>query len=393
MSRMLQQTAPRSVFTRRFDELVEPTLSPHDRILLLARMGRWQWRVGMPQIMFAPSMYVLLDLNPETFTPTIKNIRQLVSSRDLGRVLLMVNKVILDAQPGIADIHVMHPDKTHSGFHVRCYCTPELDEDGQVVALEGLLQDVTTEKQDRMALRFAIDETEAANRAKSRFLATMSHELRTPLNAIIGFSEVMQTELLGPLGNPRYADYVSDINQSGRFLLDLINDVLDMSKIEAGKYELVIEPVNVMKLLRHACHMMETASQEKQVALVLRGDPSDDAVVMADRRALLQILLNVLSNGIKFTPGGGHVVLQSEIDQTHKQLSISITDTGVGIPADKLSRVGQPFEQFGDEHTAKEGGTGLGLAITKKLIQLHRGTFDILSTQGQGTTVVITLPL
>jgi signal transduction histidine kinase len=390
---MLQQTAPRSVFTRRFDELVEPTLSPHDRILLLARMGRWQWRVGMPQIMFAPSMYLLLDLNPETFTPTIKNMRQLVSSRDLGRVLLMVNKVILDAQPGIADIHVMHPDKTHSGFHVRCYCTPELDEDGQVVALEGLLQDVTSEKQDRMALRYAIDETEAANRAKSRFLATMSHELRTPLNAIIGFSEVMQTELLGPLGNPRYADYVSDINQSGRFLLDLINDVLDMSKIEAGKYELVVEPVNVMKLLRHACHMMETASQEKQVALVLRGDQTDDAVVMADRRALLQILLNVLSNGIKFTPAGGHVVLQSEIDQIHKQLVISITDTGVGIPADKLGRVGEPFEQFGDEHTAKEGGTGLGLAITKKLIQLHRGTFDIASTQGQGTTVIVTLPL
>jgi signal transduction histidine kinase len=389
---MLQRTAPQSVFTRRFDELVEPTLSPHDRILLLARMGRWQWRVGMPQIMFAPSMYLLLDLNPETFTPSIKNMRQLVSARDLGRVLVMVNKVILDGQPGIADIHVMHPDKNHSGFHVRCYCTPELDEDGQVVALEGLLQDVTSEKQDRMALRFAIDETEAANRAKSRFLATMSHELRTPLNAIIGFSEVMQTELLGPLGNPRYADYVSDINQSGRFLLDLINDVLDMSKIEAGKYELVIEPVNVMKLLRHACHMMETASQDKQVALALRGDTAED-VVMADRRALLQILLNVLSNGIKFTPSGGHVVLHSEIDQMQRQLIISITDTGIGIPADKLERVGEPFEQFGDEHTAKEGGTGLGLAITKKLIQLHRGQFDISSQQGQGTTVTITLPL
>ncbi|HEY1096037.1 MAG TPA: HAMP domain-containing sensor histidine kinase [Alphaproteobacteria bacterium] len=389
---MLQQTASRSVFTRRFDELVEPTLNPHDRVLLLARMGRWQWRVGTANIMFTPSLYLLLDLDPNNFVPSIKNLRMLVSSRDLGRMLVMINKVILDAQPGIADIHVLHPDKDHTGFHVRCYCTPEVDEDGQVIALEGLVQDVTTEKHDRTALRYAIDETEAANRAKSRFLAMMSHELRTPLNAIIGFSEVMQTELLGPLGNPRYATYVGDINQSGRFLLELINDVLDMSKIEAGKYELVIEPVNVLKVLRHACHMMETTAQDRQVALALRGAKGDD-MVQADRRALLQILLNVLSNAIKFTPPGGHVVLQAEMDRPQKQLVISIADTGVGIPADKLDRVGEPFEQFGDAETTKQGGTGLGLAITKKLIQLHGGQFDIASQPGTGTTVTITLPL
>jgi two-component system cell cycle sensor histidine kinase PleC len=388
---MLQQTMPRSVFTRRVDELVEPTLSPHDRVLLLARMGRWQWRVSTTEILFAPSLYVLLNLSPEQFSPTLRNLRQMVSARDLGRMLVMVNKVILDAQPGIADLHILHPDKDHNGFHVRCYCTPELDEQGQVIALEGLVQDVTSEKQDRTALRFAIDETEAANRAKSRFLAMMSHELRTPLNAIIGFSEVMQTELLGPLGNPRYTSYAGDINQSGRFLLDLINDVLDMSKIEAGKYELVIEPVNMLKLLRHACHMTETSAQDKGVALVMQGVKADD-VIQADRRALLQILLNVVSNAIKFTPKGGHVAITVETDQMQQQMTISVADTGIGIPADKLQRVGEPFEQFGDAHTSQQGGTGLGLAITKQLIQLHGGQFDISSQPGNGTTVVITLP-
>lgn len=395
MTTMLQKTTPSSVFTRKMNELVEPALQPHDQALLLARMARWQWRVGMTQIMFSPTLYTLLNLDP-TFVPSLKSLRQLISTRDLGRMLATVNKVILDVQTGIVDLQIIHPDKDHAGYNVRCYCVPEVDDDGNVTAIEGVLQDVTTEKQDRTALRYAMDETEAANRAKSRFLATMSHELRTPLNAIIGFSEVMQTELLGPLGNTRYTSYAADINQSGRFLLDLINDVLDMSKIEAGKYELVREQVNVMKLLRHACHMMESTAQDKNIVLMVQDNKSGDHVV-ADRRALLQIILNILSNAVKFTPRGGHVAMNVETDRAQRLLVINITDTGIGIASDKLLRVGEPFEQFSDEHTRNSdgglGGTGLGLAITKKLIQLHGGQFEIASEVGTGTTVTVTLPL
>ncbi len=397
---VLQKTLGSNVFTRKMNELVGPVLQPHDQALLLARMGRWQWKVGTPNIVFTPSLYTLLDLDP-AFTPTIKNLRQFISTRDLGRMLATINKVLLDVQTGILDMQVIHPDKDRAGFQVRCYCVPETDDDGNVIALEGVLQDVTTEKQDRTALRYAMDETEAANRAKSRFLATMSHELRTPLNAIIGFSEVMQTELLGPLGNTRYCDYAADINQSGRFLLDLINDVLDMSKIEAGKYELVREPVNVMKLVRHACHMMESAAQDKQVSLIVQDHKSND-IIQADRRALLQILLNVLSNAVKFTQRGGHVTIAIDADRPQRQLTIAITDTGIGIAPEQLLRVGEPFAQFGDVHVRNPnndtngmsmGGTGLGLAITKKLVQLHSGQFEINSELGSGTTVTITLPL
>lgn len=395
MTEMLQKTTPSSVFTRKINELAEPALQPHDQALLLARMARWQWRIGTPHITFSPTLYTLLDL-PTDFMPTLKNLRQLISTRDLGRMLATMNKVSLDVQTGIVDLQVIHPDKDHAGFSVRCYCVPEVDDEGNVVAIEGVLQDVTTEKQDRTALRYAMDETEAANRAKSRFLATMSHELRTPLNAIIGFSEVMQTELLGPLGNSRYTTYAADINQSGRFLLDLINDVLDMSKIEAGKYELVRETVNVMKLLRHACHMMESSAQDKNIVLMVKDNKANDHV-QADRRALLQILLNILSNAVKFTPKGGHVTISVEADRAQRLLAISITDTGIGIAADKLLRVGEPFEQFSDAHTRNSdgglGGTGLGLAITKKLIQLHGGQFEIASEVGAGTTVTVILPL
>lgn len=381
-----------TVFTRKVNELVETSLQPHDQALLLARMGRWQWRVGTPHIVFADSLRRLLDLK-SGFVPSIKNLRQFVSVRDLGRMLAAINRVLHESQTSIVDLHLIHPEKDHAGFDVRCYCVPDIDSQGRVVAIEGLLQDVTTEKQDRTALRYAMDETEAANRAKSRFLATMSHELRTPLNAIIGFSEVMQTEMLGPLGNPRYAAYAGDINQSGRFLLDLINDVLDMSKIEAGKYDLVYEPVNIMKMLRHACHMVEPVAQDKNVALALRAGANDTETVRADHRALLQIVLNILSNAVKFTPSGGHVAVETETDTDHKHVMIRITDTGIGIPADKLSRVGEPFEQFGDNHAQSQNGTGLGLAITKKLLQLHGGQFAITSELGNGTTVTITLPL
>lgn len=231
---------------------------------------------------------------------------------------------------------------------------------------------------------------EEANLAKSRFLASMSHELRTPLNAIIGFSEMMNAELLGPLGNKRYVDYAGSINESGRYLLDLINDILDMSKIEAGKYELVHEPVNVVKALRLACHMVENTVNEKGINLVFQNQ-NESAVIEADRRAFMQIMLNLLSNAAKFTESGGSITITIS-EHTENRISIAVSDTGIGIPADKLHRIGQPFEQISSAMTRGHNGTGLGLAITKKLIEMHDGELKIASTYGKGTTVTVLMP-
>jgi two-component system cell cycle sensor histidine kinase PleC len=200
----------------------------------------------------------------------------------------------------------------------------------------------------------------------------------------------MHAELLGPLGNKRYVDYAGSINESGRYLLDLINDILDMSKIEAGKYELVHEPVNVVKAIRLACHMVENTVRDKGLTLTLKN-ANETPVIEADRRAFTQVILNVLSNAVKFTESGGTVSVNVS-DAPENRIRIDVKDTGIGIPADKLGRIGQPFEQVSGAMARSHGGTGLGLAITKKLVEMHEGDMQISSVYGQGTTVTITLP-
>jgi two-component system, cell cycle sensor histidine kinase PleC len=221
----------------------------------------------------------------------------------------------------------------------------------------------------------------------------MSHELRTPLNAIIGFSEMMQAELLGPLGNPRYADYAASIHDSGRHLLDLINDILDMSKIEAGKYELHFESVTLYKALRAACHIMAGAALDKQHHIVLPPEETVSQYIWVDARALTQILINLLSNAIKYTPHGG--VISLAVSNHHNQeVAIKIIDNGVGIPPEFLPRIGNPFEQFDAQGLARnQQGSGLGLAITKRLVQMQQGYFHLDSQQNVGTTVTVRLPL
>ena len=217
----------------------------------------------------------------------------------------------------------------------------------------------------------------------------MSHELRTPLNAIIGFSEMMQSQLLGPVGNAKYLGYIGDIRGAGRHLLDLINDILDMSKIEVGKYVLHVEEINVGKLISLALNMVEGHAQEAQVRLVMEDQPLD-VQVMADRRALMQILLNLLSNAIKFTEPGGAV--EVKCIRELGGVALVVSDTGVGIPQDKIKIVTLPFEQVDSELTRSHEGSGLGLAITKDLIELHGGTLEINSEVGIGTIVTVLLP-
>jgi two-component system cell cycle sensor histidine kinase PleC len=229
---------------------------------------------------------------------------------------------------------------------------------------------------------------EDANAAKSKFLANMSHELRTPLNAIIGFSEIMESAMFGPLGADKYTEYSRDIRESGEYLLDVINDILDMSKIEAGGIRLAPEAVAVEPILADCQRVVSTRAGEKHLNLSVEIEPG--LVVNADRRALKQIALNLLSNAVKFTPEGGAVAVYGR--ERGGTVTIAIKDNGIGIPKIALRKLGRPFEQVESQLTKKYQGSGLGLAIAKSLVELHGGDMRIRSTLGAGTVVIVRLP-
>jgi two-component system cell cycle sensor histidine kinase PleC len=230
---------------------------------------------------------------------------------------------------------------------------------------------------------------EAANRAKSEFLANISHELRTPLNAVIGFSEVMTQALFGPLGHPKYQEYARDIYASGAYLLEVINDILDMSKIEAGRMTLDVGKVDVADIVADSMKVVSQAAAERGISLEQHG-PSH-LTLEADRRALKQVFLNLLSNAVKFTRDGGSVDVH--LSRTRGFVKIAIKDSGIGIPEADIAKLGRPFEQVENQFSKSHQGSGLGLAISRALVELHGGTLGIASREGEGTTVTCILPL
>jgi cell cycle sensor histidine kinase DivJ len=275
--------------------------------------------------------------------------------------------------------------KTKKGGYVwsELRCRPVRDE------IVAVTRDITRRKAYERALIEARDQAEEASRAKSRFLANMSHELRTPLNAIIGFSEVMTQGLFGALGNARYVEYTRLINESGTHLLELINSILDMSKIEAGRFTIVPQLFDLEDTVNQALGFVSLQAERSGIILVQTIAP-EARHVRADKRAVLQILINLLSNGVKYTQAGGRVSVAAEL--TAGGLTISVSDTGVGIGESDLARLGQPFEQVESEYTRSKEGTGLGLALVGALSQLHGGTMTIASALGEGTCVRIMLP-
>jgi two-component system cell cycle sensor histidine kinase PleC len=242
-----------------------------------------------------------------------------------------------------------------------------------------------------LAEKYAEEKTRAeeANQAKSKFLANMSHELRTPLNAIIGFSEIMGSSMFGPLGSDKYGEYCRDIHQSGQYLLEVINDILDMSKIEAGRIRLDAEQIELEPFLNDAMRVVSGRANDKRLKLTARIGRG--IRLTADHRLLKQIMLNLLSNAVKFTPEGGRVTIRARA--TSGWVSVSIADTGIGIPEDALARLGRPFEQVESQLTKSHQGSGLGLAIAKSLTELHHGTMRIRSTPEIGTMVLLRLPI
>lgn len=354
----------------------------------IGRMGHWHWIIGEDNISWSEEIFRIFGVDSNQFEPSINALTELVHKRDLGRVVQVFQRAIIEEKDYDMEFRITRPGGDIQ--YIMCEGRCEKDDTGEVIALYGIMQDMTERMLYEQELREARDASEQAYATKSKFLANMSHELRTPLNAIIGFSEMIENEMLGPISNDKYLEYAKNIHDSGTHLLDIISDILDMSKIEAGKMTLDLEKVNIKDIIDRASHMVFGRANEKQINLQTHDVEESDIDVICDRRALTQIVLNLLSNAIKFTPEGGTVWI--ECYQRDDYLSLKVCDDGIGIPPNKLASVLRPFEQASFEYTRDHEGSGLGLSITKNLVELHNGTLHIESEVDEGTVVTVRLP-
>jgi cell cycle sensor histidine kinase DivJ len=339
------------------------------------------------RIRFAsPATSTLLGRLPEELTGAV--MQSLVHPEDLGAVQAALMESSYHGHSGSAEVRLRHRDGHFVWAEIRC--RPAQVGLGEPADIVAVTRDISERKNHEYALVEARDAALSASRAKTRFLANMSHELRTPLNAIIGFSELMTREMFGPL-SPRYQEYSRLVHESGAHLLDLINSVLDMSKIEAGKFELHDELFDLEETAESAVRFLNIPAERANVAIKLQVAPNA-RLVFADRRAVKQILVNLLSNGVKYTPPGGEVQAIARIPDAGLGIEIIVSDNGMGISKQDLERLGKPFEQVENAETRAREGTGLGLALVKSLAQMHGGNALVESVLGEGTVVTVRLP-
>jgi cell cycle sensor histidine kinase DivJ len=338
------------------------------------------------RIRFAsPATVALLGRVPQELDGS--TLTELAHPQDVMAVEAALMESSYHGRAGTAEARLRHAGGHYVWAEIRCRpAQMGLEGPAELVAV---IRDISDRKRQESALVEARDAALAASRAKSRFLANMSHELRTPLNAIIGFSEVTMREMFGAVG-PRYQEYARLIHESGTHLLDLINSVLDMSKIEAGKFELSEELFDLEETAESAVRVLRIPAERAAVVLKLAIAPNA-RLVFADRRAVKQILVNLLSNGVKYTPPGGEVSISARV-AADRGVEITVRDTGTGIAPADLERLGQPFEQVESAEVRAKEGTGLGLALVKSLAGLHGGEAVITSSLGHGTQVTVRLP-
>ena len=275
-------------------------------------------------------------------------------------------------------------------FELRCQPAPDIAANGEQPLTLTILRDVSERRKLEDELRSQQEIAEIASVAKSRFLANVSHELRTPLNAILGFSELLQSDAMQSMPKERSDEYVGLIHSSATHLLNVLNDILDMSKIEAGKYEIYPEPMNLGEALRAGCAILKGQAEAKGIQLAIEA-PDDLPEITADERAIKQIAINLVSNAVKFTDEGGSVSIEAARSGGHIQ--VTVADTGIGMDEENLQHLGLPFYQADNHYDRKYQGTGLGLSVVYGLVQLHGGKVGVESRKGVGTSVEVTLPI
>jgi two-component system, cell cycle sensor histidine kinase DivJ len=314
---------------------------------------------------------------------------------DRPAYMTAMSRSLANSEPMAVEFRVRRPGPTDTPRYVwvemRCRpLGPAADGSSERPGIVAVTRDISERKAQEAELLRTRDEAESASRAKTQFLANMSHELRTPLNAVIGFSEILNRELYGTLGETRYRDYARLIHESGEHLLNVVNDILDMSKIEAGKFKIVKEPFDVAPLVKSCCDIMRHTAEQRSLSLIMNVAPGISELP-ADKRACKQMLLNVISNAIKFTDPGGWVHVSAR--QVNGNVEFSVADNGIGIAEADMPKLGNPFVQANNSYDRSYDGAGLGLSVVKGLARLHGGRLELVSVLGQGTTAIIILPL
>ncbi|MCF8467223.1 MAG: PAS domain-containing protein [Sneathiella sp.] len=325
--------------------------------------------------------------NPERINIVGKKIDEFFLPDQAQTITAQEKEVFRRGLPISGETNGMRPNGTIVPSMVQKF--PIMDDNGTVIAMGGINTDITEQKRAEETLRLALMKAEEANQSKSKFLATMSHELRTPLNAIIGFSDILMGQYFGPVGNQKYTEYAKDINHSGRHLLSLIDEVLDISAIELGKRDLVLEPLVLEALLTDCVRAVTHRAEGKGIQLSLETDKALP-VIKADETAMRQIFLNLLTNAIKFSHAGDRITVTARAND--EKITVAVADTGDGIREDQLNSVTEPFVKGHSNSHITHEGVGLGLSIVKSFVTAHKGTLLIESELGRGTTVIITFP-
>ena len=353
-----------------------------------ASIGTWDWNILDGSLFWSEQIMPLFGYEPGSVETTYENFVAAIHPDDRKQVTDAVQDCVENGAEYDVEHRVVWTDGTVRWLHEKG--NVERDEDGTPLKMLGVVWDITGRKEAQIAMHLALKQADIANKVKSELMANMSHELRTPLNAIIGFTGSIMAETFGPIGNEKYLEYIDHISSSGQHLLELINDILDVSAIEVGKLELHEDNMVVDDLIESSIQLIKERADLKQIQLHTNLQ-ADLPILYADARRMKQILLNLLSNAVKFTPDEGTVTLSAS--QNNDGACVFITaDTGIGMSDTERTKAMTQFGQVDSSLSRKEEGTGLGLPLTMGLVELHGGTFHMVSEKGVGTTVTVTLP-
>jgi len=365
-----------------------PPEAQYRRATDVAKVGVWDWDIANNQLMFSPTLERMLGLASDAHIETFEDWEARVDI-DGAAAQEEIAQAFLAGRHSGEYVSYYHVDLPEGRRYLESRAGPWLDADGRVLGLTGVDTDITELRGMTERLEAALDEARSANQAKSRFLANMSHEFRTPLNCIIGFAQVLQHEQFARQDRNKFDEYIGDIRSSGEHLLSLVNDLLDLSRIEAGYMEKDLEEVDAGEEVRSVARLFAQTAASADLNVNIDWPPGLPRLGI-DRRHLHQIVLNLLSNALKFTPAGGRVEITGRAG-AGDGVELIMQDTGIGIAAADIPGLVEPFRQAADSLIRAHPGTGLGLAITKALVEVHGGTLSIESEVGRGTTVTVAL--